>query len=243
MIVKLLIATLLFIALSYAVNRFRHQPKPMRKQLTLKFGAYTLAGIILLLIVTGRVHWIMALFAGIVPFLSRLLPIAIRLLPFISQLRKQRMSEQMRWGNTSTLQTRFLKLDLDQESGAITGEVLEGMFAGKTLAELSQEQAQELLDFYRAEDRESHNLLLAYLQHRYKSEQFRDQNGGAANADQGTMSRREALEILGLEEGASTEDIVSAHKKLMQRLHPDRGGSNYLAVKVNQAKALLVGRR
>ena len=57
----------------------------------------------------------------------------------------------------------------------------------------------------------------------------------------GNMSRREALAVLGLEDNASEEDIVAAHRSLIQKLHPDRGGNDYLAAKINQAKDRLLG--
>lgn len=243
MIIRLFIAILVIVALSYAFNQFRRQPKAKRKKLSLKFALYLLGGVILLLIATGRVHWITAVFAGIIPFMSRLIPLAIRIMPFLSQVQKQRMAGRMAWGNTSTMQTRFLKLELDQDSGTIRGEILSGLFAGKTLAQLSHSEAQQLLDYYQTHDRESQNLLFAYLQHRQQGDSFQRSGGAESASRNGGMSRSEALEVLGLEEGASQADIVAAHKKLMQRLHPDRGGSNYLAVKVNQAKTLLSQKR
>jgi curved DNA-binding protein CbpA len=54
------------------------------------------------------------------------------------------------------------------------------------------------------------------------------------------MSRAEALHVLGLEEGASKEDIRSAHRRLMLQIHPDKGGTSYLAAKINEAKDVLL---
>ncbi|MDD5033131.1 MAG: molecular chaperone DnaJ [Methylococcaceae bacterium] len=57
----------------------------------------------------------------------------------------------------------------------------------------------------------------------------------------GPMSKEEAYEILGLVNGASRQEVIAAHRRLMQRMHPDRGGTNYLAGKINQARDTLIG--
>ena len=54
------------------------------------------------------------------------------------------------------------------------------------------------------------------------------------------MTRELALEILGLKGEPDRDEIIKAHRTLMQRMHPDRGGSDYLAKKINQAKDFLL---
>ena len=97
----------------------------------------------------------------------------------------------------------------------------------------------------RGEDAQSAAVLEAYLD-RTQGEAWREAaaQGGAgprAPAGAGAMSQDEACDILGLEPGAGRAAIHEAHRRLMQKVHPDHGGSNYLAAKINQAKALLLG--
>ncbi len=64
---------------------------------------------------------------------------------------------------------------------------------------------------------------------------------GRARPARGTMSRDEAYQVLGLAPGASAEDIRAAHRRLIRTAHPDAGGSDWLAVRINQARDVLLG--
>ncbi|MBY6033861.1 DnaJ domain-containing protein [Marinobacter daepoensis] len=61
-------------------------------------------------------------------------------------------------------------------------------------------------------------------------------------APAGAMSEREACDILGVQPGCSSEEVVAAHRRLMLKVHPDRGGNDYLAAKLNEARDVLLGR-
>lgn len=147
-------------------------------------------------------------------------------------------------GQTSEILTRFLRMTLDHDSGEMRGEVLMGRFSGRRLDELELEQLVTLWEDCRRDDAQSAAVLEAYLD-RTQGEAWREMAGhgaGAAGAAAGggPMTREEAYNILGLEPGASAEAIREAHRRLMRQVHPDHGGSNYLAAKINEAKDLLL---
>ncbi len=144
-------------------------------------------------------------------------------------------------GRVSTARSAMLEVRLDHDSGAITGVVLAGSFAGRALEQLARPEALALRDELRRDDPDGAALLETYLDRRFAG--WREADEGqpqAGRSGSGVMGRREALETLGLEEGASPEEIVRAHRTLMKKLHPDRGGSTGLAARVNQAKDVLM---
>jgi hypothetical protein len=131
----------------------RSKPKEHRRRAWLQAGLITLALVMLFLAITGRMHWLGALIAGLLPFVKSAFPWLLRLLPFLKTRRQQQQNSPKPSGNPS---------------------------------------------------------------------------------------KQEAYEILGLKEGASKEEILAAHKRLMQKAHPDRGGSDWLASRINSAKETLL---
>ena len=147
-------------------------------------------------------------------------------------------------GNTSNVETVYLRLELDHDSGAMRGEVLQGTYAGRDLTDLNHEQLMELLAECQRHDGESAQILEAYLDRSHGPE-WRQQTGGDGDeqrqASVGPMTMEEAREVLGLDTNPSSSEIREAHKRLMLKMHPDKGGSSYLAAKINQAKDILLG--
>ena len=145
----------------------------------------------------------------------------------------------------SHVETDWLVMRLDLATGALDGTIRRGRFAGRTLGGLSEE---ECLALYRelAADAESRRLLAAYLDRRmpgWRARAGADGKGAAGDPPPGRgggMTREQALGILGLREGATREEIIAAHRRLMQKLHPDHGGSDYLAAQINEAKRVLL---
>lgn len=143
-------------------------------------------------------------------------------------------------GQSSEVETEYLTMTLDHDSGTISGRVLRGRFAGRELDELGFEDLVELLAECRQHDDQAARLVESYLD-RIGPEDWRERAGGAAGAaSSGPMAAEEAYEILGLEHGATAEEIKDAHRRLIQKIHPDHGGSSYLAAKINRAKEVLL---
>lgn len=143
----------------------------------------------------------------------------------------------------STVRTAALEMELDHDSGALEGLVLAGSHEGRGLGQMGRA---ELLDLYGeiAADSETRQLLETYLDGRFPGwREHLDPNAGAgqgAAPGAGAMTKEEAYKVLGLEAGASPADVRQAHRRLMQRLHPDVGGSPFLAARINEAKDVLL---
>lgn len=152
-------------------------------------------------------------------------------------------------GQKSEVSTDALEMALDHDSGHMEGRILKGQFAGRTLSSLSRDDLLVLLEELRGSDEQGAILIEAYLDRR--AESWRMGPGGDARAEQrpppgggrGRLTREEAYEVLGLVKGANEDDIRAAHRKLMMKLHPDQGGSTYLAARINEAKDVLLGRK
>ncbi|MEE8622420.1 MAG: DnaJ domain-containing protein [Alphaproteobacteria bacterium] len=152
-------------------------------------------------------------------------------------------------GRKSRVETRFLSMTLDHDTGGMSGTVIEGRFKGRELDDLDAEELSSLLRECRAGDEPSARILEAYLDRARRTE-WREgwAEGASAGASAGAnggfapgaMTREEAYEILGLKPGARAQEIKEAHRQLMAKIHPDRGGSTYLAAKINQAKDVLL---
>lgn len=152
---------------------------------------------------------------------------------------------------TSRVRSATIEMELDHDSGAMRGAVLDGPFAGRTLGELDQAQLQALYGSCLAGDSEGARLLEAYLDRRFAG--WRQAGQGQSDAGSGRrtgerrprgsgMSEEEAYELLGLAKGASREDVARAHRGMMKRFHPDHGGSTDVAARVNEAKDVLMRR-
>jgi hypothetical protein len=147
-------------------------------------------------------------------------------------------------GRTSRITTEHLDMQLDHDSGAMTGRVLKGMFANRDLDSLKPVEVALLWQDCRFTDPQSAQLLEAYLDRLHPSwrEDVSRGESKMSGGPHGRMPVEEAWAILGLEPGADDEAIRRAHRELMLKVHPDRGGSTYLAAKINEAKDVLLTR-
>ncbi len=149
------------LVLWYKISRV---PADKRKDLIFKSVVGVIIGTLVVLAVTGRMHWLYALGGTIAAFMPRLIS-ALKYLPLLNRMREQ-----------------------------LGGQ---------------------------------------------KAQQSGQRSAGRANP--GNMTVEQAREILGVNAGASKEEIIKAHRRMMLKVHPDRGGSDYLAAQINQAKDTLLG--
>lgn len=218
----------------------KNRPKKLSK---LAGGAaVALLSVLLLMTATGRLHWLAALFAAVLPFARWALGMFAG--PLIGNWLRATFGRRAAAAagsappRMSTVATDDLRMTLDHETGEMAGEALTGSLAGQALAALELEAILP----WRGEltKADSLQLLDAYLDRRFPGWREPPPQGDATPAGT-SMDAAQALAVLGLEAGASEREIVAAHRRLMQKLHPDRGGTDYLAATLNQAKAVLIG--
>jgi hypothetical protein len=196
-------------------------------------AAGVIAGTVLLLflIVTGRAA-----------ALITLAPLALFAAMAYRQARRRwAAAGAPRPGASSGVTTRYFRMSLDHDTGAVSGEVLAGRFSGRGLGDMSLE---DLLELRRdcADDPQSISVLEAYLDRLHPDWRERGSGQPGDRPAGSAMTVEEARAILGVGPEAGEEEIREAHRRLMQKLHPDRGGSTYLAAQINRARDLLLSR-
>jgi hypothetical protein len=149
-------------------------------------------------------------------------------------------------GSVSRVRSAVIEMELDHDSGRMRGTVLAGAFGGRALDDLGLDDLRRLENECRDADPDGLRLLEAYLDRRFAGGREHAERDADARPrpdfQRGAMTEQEAYEVLGLEPGAQPEAVQRAHRDLMKKLHPDQGGSTYLASRVNQAKDILLNR-
>lgn len=248
---RLLILLGIVVAILWFLHWFRKTPSHRVSQVLRKAALWGLIGVLMLAVATGRLSPIFAAIGAAIPVLMRVASL-VRMFPAIQQLlRGLGLGGALGSGaasagsQASSIRTRFLEMRLDHATGVMDGQVLEGPFQGRRLSDLALDELIRMLEFYRDADAQSAAVLEAYLDRERDADWRRSDEGsgrtGRAPVHDERLTKAEAFSILGLEPGADAEAIRDAHRRLMQRLHPDRGGSDYLAAKINAAKQLLLG--
>lgn len=227
LILVLMIATLIL------VSWLKRAPPAARTKALITLGVVA----IVILAATGRLNWIFAAVAAALAVGQRLLA-ATQLFSHFKSMRGPTP------GKSSDVETGFIRMSLNHDTGEMSGEVLKGQFENRSLETLTMAECLTLHTECSHEDQQSVAVLEAYLDRRF-GEEWRDQAdarpGSSRSSGDSTMSKDEAREILGVTDGARSDEIIEAHRRLMQKMHPDRGGSTFLAAQINQAKDLLLG--
>lgn len=215
----------------------------------IKIGLIAIGLVFLGMAMTGKAHALFAIVGAAMTQVMRLAPILIRFAPslrrFLGTGALGAAAAKASGAGVSRVATKTIAMTMEHASGRLDGEVLTGPLQGRDLGSLSVEELKTLFHYCQQNDSEAMRLLATYLQKERSSEwQFNPGDDNRANdgaqASGTGMTLSEASEILGVSAEASKSEIVDAHRSLMGKLHPDKGGNNYLAAKVNAAKKLLL---
>lgn len=229
-------------AVWYGYRRIQALPPERRSGLWWKLALGGLIVISVIGVASGRMHWL----GGVVALLLAGARFGAQaLFRFWPLLRAS--------GQDAVFRTEHLEVRFVIKTNQLQGTVIRGLYEGDALHTMSVERLRELANQYQEQDRKSWYLVRVFLQRtsagqtedqsqqntQHNSQQGQQQNNGSFPA---SPSHDEALLILGLNDNPDKSEIVAAHRKLIQKLHPDRGGNDYLAARVNQARDVLLSK-
>lgn len=247
MLIKLIIGIAIIAALFSFIHKYKKAKPAERKSWVLKGVIAVVVIAVIVGAMTGRVPVIAGLLAAIATFgrfgLRWGMPLA-----------KMWLAKS---GGNATFRSQYLIMTVSIANGQMTGQVIKGEFANQSLGNLREEDIQQLNRYFSEHDKKSYYLLTAYIRSRGFTENFtgnKDQgsfdsnqhNNGQQHQGQNTPSHSsgvnlsEAMEIFGFKEAPTKKEVIDAHRRLMSKLHPDKGGSDYLAARVNQAREVLL---
>ena len=241
--IKLLIIAILAFLLYVILRGLLAKRRLSVRQFMMVYLA-TVAGLLLLfLAVTGRLHPLFAVLGVVLPFLFRMTGIIMQGAQFAAIIRALKSGMPGRGPSSapskSEISSRFIHMVLFHDTGMMEGRVLDGQFKDAKLSELSLDRLLELLSEVSV-DADSHNLLIAYLDREHEGWDSNTRRETPPESTSDRMTEAQALDILGLQAGADADAVRKAHRRMMQKVHPDRGGSTYLATRINAAKEFLL---
>lgn len=234
---RILLAIVIIAIIFWLMGRYKHLPAQQRKQWLIKATLGFVVSAILLAVVTGRMHWLGAILAVLVWLTKFGLGALTRNVPFLLKVfGSKKFSNPL-------FSTPYLRVEINLKSKQIHGEVISGPHSGKNLTSLDDKILAELESFYQQNDTRSYYLIRVFRQQLGAKQQSSHSSRGYKGVND--PSYDEALHILGLEQYTGKESptrdiVIQAHRRLMQRLHPDRGGNDYLASQINVAKDILL---
>lgn len=227
---------IVLLAVVFTVRWVKTQPPEKRQKAGFMAAVLGAASLLLLALATGRLNPLVAAIAAAIPVIQRLTWAK-------SILDTLRSTDKNNGNNGPVMATACLRIQVDPKTGDWKGTITDGPHKGEALSSLDASQLSTLLDIYRRDDPKSAQLLEHYLAHNVRDRRTWSRSESSRPAAIPTMSTHEARQVLGISESATDDEIVVTHRRLMQRMHPDRGGSDYLASKINQAKDRLLSRR
>jgi len=235
-LILLLLSLALVLYFYYRYKRLSVAAKKQSQRLMmLAIGVSVLVALVL----TGKLSWIIAAIGALLPLIPRGARLFLGLWPTLKPY-----FQRYQQNHQSNMKSRYVCLQIDMLSGELRGEILAGEFAGRELQTLTLDELLQLLKKYKQDDAESAALVMAYLDRKHAGWVEHGGDGfkqGDSNFSMNSpMEIQQARDILGVSTLATKKEIIKAHKRLMQKLHPDRGGTDYLAQQINKARDILL---